>query len=507
MVNLEGRLKAIKKLIDAKKYFTINRARQYGKTTILKSLTRYFINDYTMISFDFQAFSHQDFESERTFTAVFSETLLNRYPNFTSHFQTQFETIINQKNTSLSTLFKLLSKCCETSTKPVVLLIDEVDNASNNQVFLDFLSQLRNYYLARDVQSTFQSVILAGVYDIKNLKMKIHPDESSKRNSPWNIAADFDINMSFSKTDIAGMLVEYEKDYHTGMDMVEISSLIYDYTSGYPFLVSRICKLIDEKVSETTQFLDKKSAWTREGFLHAFKLILDEKNTLFDSLIHKITDFEIVEKFVYALLFSGKNISYNPDNHFMEIIMMFGFAKNNNGILTISNRIFETRLYNYFISQEFITSEIYSLSLQFKNQFINNGELDVPRILEKFIQHFNDIYGNQSSTFKEEEGRKHFLLYLKPIINGVGNYYIEAQTRDMRRTDIIIDYLGKQYIIEMKIWHGEEYNTRGEQQLSEYLDYYHLEKGYMLSFNFNKHKEIGMKQISLSGKILIEAVV
>lgn len=32
---------------------------------------------------------------------------------------------------------------------------------------------------------------------------------------------------------------------------------------------------------------------------------------------------------------------------------------------------------------------------------------------------------------------------LKPIINGIGNYYIEAQTRDGRRTDIIVDYLGK----------------------------------------------------------------
>lgn len=26
-------------------------------------------------------------------------------------------------------------------------------------------------------------------------------------------------------------------------------------------------------------------------------------------------------------------------------------------------------------------------------------------------------------------GRKFFLLYLKPIINGAGNYYIEAQTK------------------------------------------------------------------------------
>jgi hypothetical protein len=104
-------------------------------------------------------------------------------------------------------------------------------------------------------------------------------------------------------------------------------------------------------------------------------------------------------------------------------------------------------------------------------------------------------------------GRRYFLLYLKPIINGIGNYYIEAQTRNMERTDVIVDYNGEQFIIEMKIWHGNAYHTRGEEQLADYLNYYHLQKGYMLSFNFNKKKEIGVKEIVVGDKILVEAVV
>ena len=63
-----------------------------------------------------------------------------------------------------------------------------------------------------------------------------------------------------------------------------------------------------------------------------------------------------------------------------------------------------------------------------------------------------------------------FLLYLKPIINGTGNYYIEAQTRDQTRTDVIVDYLGQQYIIELKIWRGERYNADGEKQIINYLN-------------------------------------
>ena len=128
-------------------------------------------------------------------------------------------------------------------------------------------------------------------------------------------------------------------------------------------------------------------------------------------------------------------------------------------------------------------------------------------ILEKFIEHFTDIYGNNDEKFIEKYGRKFFLLYLKPIINGTGNYYIEAQTRDMCRTDVIIDYRGIQYVIELKIWHGNAYHQRGEHQLAEYLDYFHLQTGYLLSFNFNKNKNTGIKEIHLDDRTIIEAVV
>ena len=71
------------------------------------------------------------------------------------------------------------------------------------------------------------------------------------------------------------------------------------------------------------------------------------------------------------------------------------------------------------------------------------------------------------------------MLYLKPIINGTGNYYIEARTRNMQRTDVIIDYCGKQYIVELKIWRGNAYNEQGEKQLLEYMDAYRLDRGYL----------------------------
>lgn len=77
-------------------------------------------------------------------------------------------------------------------------------------------------------------------------------------NSPWNIAADFDLDMSLSVNGIVSMLKLYEYDHHTGMAVREIAQMIYDYTSGYPFLVSRICKLVDEVISEEEESVQQK---------------------------------------------------------------------------------------------------------------------------------------------------------------------------------------------------------------------------------------------------------
>lgn len=59
----------------------------------------------------------------------------------------------------------------------------------------------------------------------------------------------------------------------------------------------------------------------------------------------------------------------------------------------------------------------------------------------------------------------------------------------------------------MKIWNGAKYHEAGEAQTIEYLDYYRLKKGYMVTFNFNKHKETGVKEVRYGDYTLLEAVV
>ena len=515
MVRLDERLTQFKQqYIDRGKYFVINRGRQYGKTTTLMALKSFLKNDYIVISMDFQKIGSEEFKNADTFVYAFSkiflsalskvdietdekENLLHPLSNFTN----------NDTDKNLRELFIRLSEICSAAPKPILLMIDEVDSAANNQVFIDFLAQLRGYYLDREDSPIFHSVILAGVYDIKNLKLKMRSHEEHQYNSPWNISADFDVDMNFSAKQIAEMLKEYSADHNTGMDSAIIAEEIYRYTSGYPYLVSAICKIMDEKLPYNEIFSVSGNIWSKAGVSEAVKILLRSRTTLFDSLIKHINEYPELKSMLHAILFQGEQLTYNQYNHTIALACMFGYIIDNGANIQVANRIFETCLYNLFLSEEELASAISRIARQSKNQFIADGRLHMERVLEKFVEYFNEIYGDNDEKFIEKYGRKFFLLYLKPIINGTGNYYIEAQTRDAKRTDIIIDYAGEQFVTEMKIWRGNEYNERGRQQLTDYLNYFHQNKGYLLSFNFNRKKETGIKTLTLGNKTIIEAVV
>ena len=76
MVNLDERLSKVKELVDMGKYFTINRARQYGKTTMLRALRRYLQDDYYVVLMDFQTFGDAKFKDEHTFSVSFASSFL-----------------------------------------------------------------------------------------------------------------------------------------------------------------------------------------------------------------------------------------------------------------------------------------------------------------------------------------------------------------------------------------------------------------------------------------------
>ncbi|MCQ2219657.1 MAG: AAA-like domain-containing protein, partial [Paludibacteraceae bacterium] len=172
MVNIDDKLAKIEELVNKGKYFTINRARQFGKTTTMKMLLGKLSNIYQVYQISFETDADMFSSQEDFCRGLFVK--LSKAPYIS---QNQIDFWKNNHNCkTFEDLSNVISEFCISQSKPVVLMIDEVDKSTDNQLFLHFLGMLRNKYLDRDtngMDSTFHSVILAGVYDVKNLKLKI----------------------------------------------------------------------------------------------------------------------------------------------------------------------------------------------------------------------------------------------------------------------------------------------------------------------------------------------
>jgi hypothetical protein len=389
-------------------------------------------------------------------------------------------------------------------SKPIVLIIDEVDKSCNHKLILDFLGMLRAKYLERENKPTFYSVILAGVHDINTIRYSGSNQNSNNNNfddnarmlySPWNIATDFDVDMSFNPVEISTMLTEYEKDHNTGMDIMAISNEIYGFTSGYPFLVSRICQAIDEE-------LDKN--WTAEGIQEAVKGILVEKNTLFDDMFKNFENNTDLYNLVYDTLIIGLVQDYSIDVPEIQFGVTFGIIVEREGKIAVANEIFKIRIYNYFILKEKIRKRIPNI---LRTDVVINGNFDMELTLKKFAEHYKTIYNEMDIDFLERHCRLIFLTYLKPLINGAGFYHIESETLDARRMDVVLDYGNEQFIIELKLWYGESNHQKAYEQLSGYLDSKNADTGYLLTFDFRKKKRRKCQWESVNSKRIFDVIV
>lgn len=485
MADLSGRLQQMKKMTDNGDYFVINRARQYGKTTMLRALQRYLQPDYAVIFMSFQKMSSARFRDESAFSRAFAHEFVKKAVSSAQNGKLESRALqaLDEKSRGthepfdLTELFELLSDVCAQAQQKIVLIIDEADQASYNQVFVDFLGQLREYYQNREETPAFHSVILAGVYDIRNMRAKIRPEEAHRYNSPWNVAAPFEVSMRFLPEDIVTMLAEYEKEHHTGMDMQAAAQELYRVTGGYPYLVSCLCKKLDE----TGMGWDAADLWM------AVRDLLKEQNTLFDDVIKNIQNHPEFARLAEQLAVFGAKIVFERNNPVIGLGAMFGILTERDGKAAVSNMIFETLILNYFTSVRATEALLHSDYLE-KGQYICNGRLDMEHVICRFADFMKAEYRREDGTFLEKQGRLLFLSFLRPIINGTGHYAVEPQTRQNMRMDIQVFYGKDEFVVELKRWNGAAYEQKGYEQLAEYLAARGLKKGYLVSFCRNVKK-------------------
>jgi hypothetical protein len=352
MVDTSDRIATMKKLVEEGKYIVVNRPRQFGKTTSLLLLEEALSEDFLVFSVDFEIGYAEMEKSSSDFLKGFFGLLWDcaltneKTPDGLAKFL--LACYNNKDEHSFVRLPYIIRTICELAKKPVVLIIDEVDKATDFSCFISLLSTLRALYLKRMKNITFKSVVLASVIDIKNLKVKIAPGSDDKL-SPWNIAVNFNESLSFSVDDVSKMLDEYASDNFVAFDIGKASRHICEFTAGYPFMVSDICLRISSKVANGA---DPADAWSFGGILSAACDLASSGSTLLESLMDKVKTISGLKEALYSILIHKEAINYNPDVSALELGVRYGLLKTDDlGRVIIRSIIIETRVYNYFVGQ------------------------------------------------------------------------------------------------------------------------------------------------------------
>ncbi|MFM9950077.1 MAG: AAA-like domain-containing protein [Saprospiraceae bacterium] len=486
MMDNSAKIKAVMDMVEAGEYFIINRPRQYGKTTTLFCLYDLLekTEGYLPVRMNFQGVDEKWHESDGAFAKMFVGQL-QKALKFVKPELTNFLQVLTEYVKDMDSLSETITELVHKAEKNIVLLIDEVDASSNYEPFLRFLGMLRTKYLDRfsPQHFTFHSIVLAGVHDIKNLKSKIRPADGAQYNSPWNIATDFKVEMAFNPLEIVPMLTAYSEAEGVQMDVTAMSEKLYHYTSGYPFLVSKLCKIIAEDILPHKT----EKTWTLEDLERAVNLLLKENNTNFDSLIKNLENNPDLYNLAFEIIVNGVEVPFDPHEPITSLGRLYGLFKQN-GRLKIHNWIYEQILFNYMTAKafnEYLKNRKENLPSSFTKQ---NNELDLEAVLLKFQQYLKEQYSAKDQPFLEREWRLIFLAFLKPIINGKGHDFKEAQISDEKRLDIAITYFHHKYVIELKRWYGEKAHQAGLDQLSDYLTRQNLTSGYLIIFEHQREK-------------------
>lgn len=480
-------------------YFVINRPRQYGKTTTLNLLTKKLKDQYIVIYVSLEGVGDRIFVSEE----LFCSTIFDFFADGIQFVNPEAAKLLRKHQKNICDFLSLgrgITNFLQEVEQEVVLIIDEVDKSINHPTFLKFLGLLRTKYLSRNAGAdlAFKSVILSGVHDIRNLKLAIRDEKETRYNSPRNIAAKFNLQMSFTADEIAAMLQDYSRDQELDFEIDLISKEIYKLPNGYPYLVSDLCLVIDEDLGRN---------WTLSGVHEAAKQILREKSTFFDDLIKNIENNPDLKSLVFEMLVEGRKINFNPDAY--EKGIMYGLFDEKEGRLEIHNILFEERIYNYLLEQSNIRSMAGELANVDSGQFIKDNRLQLENLLLKFQEFVYQEYREQDEKFYEIHGRLIFLAFLKPILSGHGFSFVEAQTRQNKLMDIVITFGNEKFVVELKVWNGKRYLEKGLVQLAEYLESQKLKEGYLVVFNSNKSKNetYTAEWVTISDKRIFEVLV
>jgi hypothetical protein len=469
-------LEEILMLIDQQKYFLLHAPRQTGKTTCLLALADYLNQEgrYRALYVNIEAAQAARERVEAGMAAVV-QAIANsaRWSLQDEHAQTLARQVL-QEQAGLVGLEGFLTRWCEASPLPVVLMLDEVD-ALVGDTLISLLRQLRAGYPKRPGQFP-QTVILCGVRDLQDYRIHASSEKAViTGGSAFNIKAESLRLSDFNAAEARALLQQHTAE--TGQIFTpEALDAVWTLTLGQPWLINALAY---EACFRMRDGRDRSQPITVERIQQAKENLILRRVTHLDQLAHKLQE-DRVRRIIEPML-AGRAMGDVPSDDIQYLIDL-GLCRMAPGQgLTIANPI-----YREVLPRMLAFTPQASLP-QIAPTWLNpDGSLNTEHLLDAFLrfwrQHGQPLLG--SAPYHEIAPHLVLMAFLHRVVNGDGTLEREYAIGS-GRMDLCLRYGAVTLGIELKVWRDGEPDplTEGLTQLDGYLAGLGLDTGWLIIFD------------------------
>ncbi len=464
------------------RYITIFAPRQAGKTTYFQLLLEELRKEgrYTPIWIS----------SENTRGATkkeFYEVLNHKLGRELAEYGVKMPVLIKNEIT-LARLFEEIRNQCPA----LVVVIDEFEGIPKSRIG-ELMHAFRAIYHERK-HYALHSLILVGVSTIADLIV-------SSTTSPFNIVDELKIPY-FSFDEVKNLIGQYTRESGQPFKQ-EVVKAIYENTNGQPGMVSGLCAHLVEQVAT-----DRKKPIVIEDFYRTLKYFLMEK---FDKNILNIVQKARQKKaFMLRLLFKDDPIPFTVDDPDIAYLYAHGVVENVEGWVDISVPLYKKRLLTAFRPAINGETGYYVSAHDTFSEYLQRDGLNLKTILHRYVEYVARRGFRAFDTKHLKEGAWHYSLdgFINFFIERLGGQTFTEVPSGRGRTDIMILFRGKKYIIETKIFTDLSYFQRGKKQLAEYLKSEGLDAGYYVVFSQKHAEEDKLEQEEvINGKRIVTRII
>lgn len=446
-------------LVAQGRFFTIFAPRQSGKTTYFQLLFRRLDQlGYTPVRLSFEGMQTL---SRAKFYQVLARRLQRGLTEQGIERTYQFSDQADLQDS--------LDKA-EWSGQQIVLVIDEFEEIPAT-VLSEILHTFRDIYQYKE-HYALQSLLLVGVSTLAELVV------SSA--SPFNIVDQLQIPY-FTFGEVQDLIQQHVHETGQAFELSVINA-IFDNSRGQPGLVNGLCQhLVDVVVA------DQRQPVTMAAFYVTLKHFLTERTD--KNILNIVQKAKMKQSFMLRVLFDEAPIPFTIDNPNIAFLYANGVIDNIDGTVQVLVPLYSKRLITALRPEINGEAQEYVSAHDSFQEYVSADGLNLPAILTRYREYVQRRGFHAFDTEQLREGAWHYSLdgFINFFIQQLGGDTLVEVPSGRGRTDILILYKERKYIIETKIFLSQTQVEHGKQQLADYCISENIAEGFYVVFT-QKHQ-------------------